>query len=265
MKNVVLPLAFVSASSVLLASDVPVLCNAQDSVLCSGIVVHAELEEDEDYHRIDALSGLPWLLEFDGEDVPRTAGKLGSYGVRFDTTSSGLRVPFGGPALGGIGPYTIAMWMAVDGDRDGVIFDAASGTEIAGPRLSYNSSTKKLEFLVTTGGSGRYTSSTVSSAATLSSGSWNFVVVGLDPIPDPTTKELVKVWLRVNGEPTNSINLEHSVLSSVQDLVLGSDNGDSAPFDGRIDSLTIWSRTLNDNDLEVLYNGGLGQTYPFGK
>jgi len=43
---------------------------------------------------------------------------------------------------------------------------------------------------------------------------------------------------------------------------LGVDVGDGE-FDGLIDELSVWNRTLSSTDVANLYNGGAGRTYPF--
>ena len=47
------------------------------------------------------------------------------------------------------------------------------------------------------------------------------------------------------------------------EFYIGSSNGATIWFDGRIDEVGAWSRALSANEVAQLYNGGAGVTYPF--
>jgi hypothetical protein len=263
---VLVVLAVLALAGPALAADEPVPCDPQDNDLCLGFVAIAEMEEDADYHRIDEVSGLPTLFEFNGEDVPRngTDKHCGSYSVDFDTTESGLRIPYGGVAFGGIGPYTVAMWVEVDVDSNGVIFDATNDTDIDGPRLEYVAAADDFKFSVSYNDGTNYQTTGVTSTSftSLPSG-FHLVAVGLEPIPDPTTNDLVKLWISVDAGAKVTTNIDYPALTLLEDFVLGSDNDDVSPFDGQVDNLMVWARSLNDDDLDAVHNSGTCVAYPF--
>ena len=264
------------------AAEEPVPCDVQDSVLCIGLVSHYEMEEGSNEHRIDEVSGLPSLLERNGANIGQAAGFVDDnpteddYAAHFTAigTEDGLHIPYGGPAFSGIGPWTVAMWVRFDTVSAAMhVFNCTTDTSLGiyGPSLYFEDANDRLVFQITSAAGGTYQQHSVATAnSSITADTWYLVAVGLEPIADPTTNDLVKMWISLTAESAGSAgtktttNVDYPAVALLQDFVLGANNLGTEELDGRIDTLSIWGRTLNDDDLDELFSSGNGDlTYPF--
>ena len=88
-----------------------------------------------------------------------------------------------------------------------------------------------------------------------STGVWTHMVM--------TFNGSTELKLFVNGSQVGSTITTAGTFSfnNTSNLWFGKSSGD--PFDGMVDEIGIWSRTLSDAEITSLYNGGNGLTYPF--
>jgi hypothetical protein len=90
---------------------------------------------------------------------------------------------------------------------------------------------------------------------TVSTGGWYHIVARYDD----TNKT---IELDVNGTNYSNTATAGIRADNITDLEIGQLNG--AYFDGIIDEVGFWSRTLTDGEVAQLYNSGAGLAYPFG-
>lgn len=115
------------------------------------------------------------------------------------------------------------------------LFDFNDETEI---RLRMTSSGTELNYPIT---EGNFT------------GVWTHLVI----IVNSTISILYVNGSQVQTGPGNAL------IEDVVMLNIGQRNDGSASFDGKIDEVGIWNRTLTSSEITELYNSGNGITYPF--
>lgn len=69
----------------------------------------------------------------------------------------------------------------------------------------------------------------------------------------------------VNGaqQGTTQTGYGSGIFSGDSTFLLGSDDPTDENIDGAIDEVGVWSRSLSSSEINQLYNGGIGLTYPF--
>jgi len=87
------------------------------------------------------------------------------------------------------------------------------------------------------------------------SGTWTNIIVtrelGVCTIYLNGTSAATAAWTNDLTEPTLSLGSIYGILSE--------------PLDGQVDEVGVWNRALSPEDVTKLYNGGSGNTYPFGQ
>ncbi len=63
--------------------------------------------------------------------------------------------------------------------------------------------------------------------------------------------------------PTKDSDGALSMTDSSRALAIGSTTAGTAPLDGTVDEVGLWSRALSASEVSELYNGGAGLAYPF--
>lgn len=98
----------------------------------------------------------------------------------------------------------------------------------------------------------------VTVAQTLTLGSWFHLVAVY-------TAAAGSCQFYVNGSSLGTpTGLGTSIFNGTADFSLGGqDGGSSVKFDGIMDEVGVWSRTLTSGEVTTLYNGGAGISYPF--
>lgn len=95
------------------------------------------------------------------------------------------------------------------------------------------------------------------STTTIPLNTWGFVVTWFDSVA-----MTANVMVNNNGI-VNSVGYTPPVVSSTGGMSFGTDTAPGAQLDGRIDCFGVWNRVLTRAEIGVLYNAGLGLTYPF--
>jgi hypothetical protein len=96
----------------------------------------------------------------------------------------------------------------------------------------------------------------VTNPLVLEAGQWYFAYAYHDEHED-------QIGLSINaGQPT-STGYSYNVNDGTSPLYLGRQQSAGYNFDGQMDEWGIWDRVLTDEEVAYLYNGGLGQSYPF--
>jgi hypothetical protein len=131
-------------------------------------------------------------------------------------------------------------------DRDGIWLGNFSG-DISGETLSLLSSWdsgKKLSYITDT----------------LSTSTWYHICLVWD-----SGNSRYDCWLNGSKKTMSAHPLGHAELLTSQTLFeLGRANKSGTYYDGIIDEVGVWSRSLSDSEVGDLYNSGSGLQYPFG-
>jgi hypothetical protein len=158
------------------------------------------------------------------------------------------------------GNLSFSMWVKVESQPSGAAYTLLSKHNSADTGRSYlfqyqdSGGTKSLTFRVSSDGtSGNQTLASVNyelTTATL------FHVVVTYATSGTTT-------FYVNGSSVGSAGSQAtSIFNGVAAFVLGASAAGSDFFDGLIDEVGIWSKTLSTTEITALYNGGAGNAYP---
>jgi hypothetical protein len=91
------------------------------------------------------------------------------------------------------------------------------------------------------------------STASMTAGAWNMITL----VHDQGVSTKIYINSKVNGSATGSAS------GSTTQIKLGNYVGDQ-PLAGIIDEAGIWTRTLNQTEIDELYNGGIGLSYLAG-
>ncbi|MBL1193221.1 MAG: hypothetical protein D8M60_02595 [Chloroflexi bacterium] len=150
-----------------------------------------------------------------------------------------------------------AFWINVEsfpGSSFGLLskYGAGSSHEY---RVSLNGGDEKVQFSVWDSNDVS-TSVTANSHGALNTGEWYFVYVYHDEHED-------EIGISINNGTIDKVTYSKGVRDLTLNLLLGALRADLWHFDGEIDEVGIWDRTLTADELTYLYNEGNGQAYPF--
>jgi hypothetical protein len=148
-------------------------------------------------------------------------------------------------------PYTICMWIYANS------FDSTYGDLLFWPgnknQQHIIATTKKIEITTYDGTVAQVISNTVLNITT-----WYFICL------QRTGSTSGKVWLNGVDDTSGTNTMKASANTLAYNMSLGCrTDGTNANFDGIIDEVGIWNRTLNSSEISYLYNSGIGLQYPF--
>jgi len=173
-----------------------------------------------------------------------SAGKINN-GVNLNGSSQYFT--FGTSPQTGAGSWSVNVWVktSASGSQNEFMFWGSNSTD-NGIDLYKNSSNKlQANFY---GGGGIATSTT-----SINTGSWVMCTVTYDG---------TNIRVYVNGVLENTGANRTGAISGSNRYV-GADGGVGNFWNGSLDELGTWSVTLTANDINLLYNAGLGNQYPF--
>lgn len=87
----------------------------------------------------------------------------------------------------------------------------------------------------------------VMSSVTLTTGTWYFIVAGLDIANNI-------VFVQVNNGTRDTLANTGGIRNGTSRFIIGARNDPTGFFNGRVDEVGIWKRILTTNELSVLYN-----------
>lgn len=125
-------------------------------------------------------------------------------------------------------------------------------------RLDYDFPTSRFVYYVSSDGlsSGQVTVS-ASSFGAASTATWYYVIAQHDATANT-------ISIQVNNGTVDSTSHSLGVLNSTAGFKIGAINPTPTQFfDGLMDEISFWKRTLSTQDRTDLYNSGAGLTYPF--
>lgn len=115
-----------------------------------------------------------------------------------------------------------------------------------------------IQFVCTSDGT---TDTSASVAWTPSTGTWYMMTVVYT-----ASAGSVAFYINASQQGTTQTGLATSIFSGTSPFLVGQRLIPSDPttnWDGRLDELGVWSRTLSGAEITSLYNGGAGNQYPF--
>ena len=160
------------------------------------------------------------------------------------------------------GEFTIAAWVNLESTSLYGRAIVAKYESQAGNLRSFtfqrSQSTGCLSFIVSSLGTSASTTS-AAGATTINTATWYFVVA----VYVPSTRMTVYVNGSQDGETTSSV--PSSIYNTSVPLMIGQGAYDRTNsqygWDGRIDSVGIWTRALTTDEITALYNSGSGLSY----
>lgn len=142
-----------------------------------------------------------------------------------------------------LGAYAISFWAKPESLHSGYVIRHSGGN---GFYIAFVTGTNTIQFL-----SG---STNLVSDVTYSAGTWYNVVA--QRLTNGTMQLFVNNVTQTSQPTDGSGTIDPS-----ENLTIGNDNGGVTPFDGIIDEMAIWNRSLTRAEIEDLYNNGNGITW----
>ena len=179
-------------------------------------------------------------------DLEGSSGEYVSTGIRLGTEMSRsdpftIQIWFKAESWGA-SYYTNSLFIDGTSNLDGVIFIRGGSSDVRFSLIDSNSAQPS------------------TSAGALSTGVWYHLVATWDGTSDA---DGVKLYL--NGSEVDSATASSGTLYTrgTDGFEIGRDPHNSRYFDGIVDEIGIWNRSLSSTEVEDLYNSGSGLAYPF--
>lgn len=226
----------------------------------SGLIAITNLSA---YYKCDESSGnildsaANGLNFTQNNNIGSAAGKIGNCRVLANASVQyGSRASASG-FQSGASSLTIAMWYnRTSAVSYGGLFCKYLGSGGLDEYALYElDTTGKLRFGISNNGSG--ITDQVDSTITHNNGEWHFVIAWYDV-------SQTKIFISVDNETPVSATYSIPVTASSAPVAIGSltNNGSGGfTWDGKIDEISIWKRTLTAAERTALYNAGIGLTY----
>lgn len=152
--------------------------------------------------------------------------------------------------------FTICAWAYLDskpgaGGR-GVLAKYNAGAGEREYLIQYRLDTNRIQFLWGTNGGATGNSIPADNFGVVSTGAWMFIVAGHNGN---------NVFISVNNGAKNTAGDNGTLHDSTSNFHLGSQNGTSETWDGRIDETCLYKRVLSSAEITWLWNSGDGRTY----
>lgn len=154
--------------------------------------------------------------------------------------------------------FTIACWVFLTTkSAQMAIVAKRTSTSVREYQLDYFSSTDRFRFLIFNSSGSAVGTVVANALGAVSTATWYFIVAWHDSVANT-------VNIQINDGTADSA-AETGVPSDTAAIFnIGADQlPQSIPFNGRIDEVGFWKRTLTTGEKTTLYNGGSGLTYPF--
>ncbi len=237
--------ALVMALSAQIVSLPPITQLAQVSAPSSGLVGYWNFDEGSGTVANDSsgngntgtINGATW-----------TTGKVGSGALSFDGTSSYVSLGSSASLSGITYPYSISLWFKSSTNQSKILFsfdtnDASSDQAI----LLANSSGGNNQWII----AGNKYANVYPTINNLSDGQWHNVVVERDSSNN--------ALIYVDG---NNFSTNNTSAYSVSNMVIGGRGAGTYPFNGSIDEIRIYNRTLSASEVSNIYNEGGSSVMP---
>lgn len=200
-----------------------------------------------------------------GPDGDTTTFKVATAAASFDVNSGagGGSTDFGcfkvedgqgGEAFNFSSSFTITGWVRLNATTSQTIF--AKTAAVNGNRsyiLRHNNASNNLEWSLSNSTGTSYTTLTVD-ATTIATNTWYFFVVGWDSVNSETFGSLNAGT--ISTATRGIINQSNAAFTIGQGNFTGTT---LEPLNGRVDAMGVWSKRLNQGEIDALYNSGDGR------
>lgn len=226
------------------------------SSLLTGLVSYWKLDEASGA-RADS-AGPNNLTSNNG--VGQTTGKLGNAAAFAAASNTYLSISNASQSgLGFTGSFTLSCWFnptSLASGSCGLISKGASvGSEGGYGLIMIDSANDIVRFVVSDGTNNRVAQFTFSGSVSFSA--WHHVLAWYDAAANSLNVQ-VDGGSVVTTTPTGSAPITNAV-----EFRVGRYSTINNDWDGGIDDVACWSRTLTSAERSALYNGGAGLAYPF--
>lgn len=189
-------------------------------------------------------------------DVNTVTSATGIYGIGGDfEASNSERLTRGAQTWGVSNAWTWSFWykpesftgnpriifMGPDGGANNIVIGITTGGKL---------------FINLFNSSGTGFKEYANGSSTMSTGSWYHIVATWDGT------NLLGYVNNSSQTFTKNVDNAGTMTDSSRGLVIGSTAAGTAPTDGVLDEIAIWSRALSTTEITQLYNGGLAYPYP---
>lgn len=210
---------------------------------------------------IDIFAGLDGTTEDNG-GTPIARGIPGIINNSFDFERSGAnRVDLGNVLDFNMQSeaFSLTTWLMFEatGNTQNIFSKQDAGSPFTGYSLSYDASNRIVFEACGTSGD----CLTSRNTEVLNTGEWYYITVTYDGSGDPTGVTFYVNSTALAGNQ-NFDFLTSSSANSIEANIAGRDGGTNT-FDGLLDEIGIWSRELNQSEVNFLFGNGTGQIYNF--
>lgn len=228
---------------------------AERKGLKNQIQHHWKMEEASGASRISTNLDNPLPL-LSNATVTRNTGKVGSYAAEFAYASNNYLNAATEPSLElGAENFTIGFWVYMtDKSRNYTFVQKRHGAAFKHYEAGYKQSTDKFIFTILDDTGTTHTAFEHSTGPTLNT--WHFILASYDKDADTMSIQIDNGTVETQGVALPIM------VASTGDLIVGATLiGGTTSMSGRIDSLSIWKRSLLDWEAGALYNDGNGLDY----
>ncbi len=236
------------------------------SKLCVGLVDHFKFEEPSDFARYGAFGST--LHEAPGANLGNIAGKIGNAANFTGGSNDYLWSSTFVPAMGS--NWSMAVWL-----RPAALPTGSNVNYVLG--RNYPGANPGTQLYLDPAGNlclyvqNKEASSAAAACVTVSAGTIYFIAFGVGD-PDDTPGAL-QAWISKDGltKVTSTLSfipaagLSHSRVGQIPANGKGASgiSGVIQGYNGWLDELSVFGRSIGAADISLLYNGGPGRTYPF--
>ena len=211
--------------------------------LTSGLISHWKLEETGVSDRLDSV-GTNHLTPT--ATIAAATGKIGS-GCDFERDDARKLEIVDNASLSLTGAMTIGCWLKAE--SVGITATLMSKWFTTTSQRSYlcrQMSTNVLQFFVSSNGTTN-TSIMATTLGAISAGTWYYFLAGYD---------LTNIWIQPNGGTRDSTAFSAGIFDGTAAFAIGYETTNF--FDGVIDEVSIWNRSLSTAEGAQMWNGGYG-------
>jgi hypothetical protein len=251
-----------------------ILVDIIEPILWSYLSIEGEestlLTDLNGYWKLDESSGATVTDATGTQNGTRTAGVLVSdtiaaklgYANRFNARNDVIEISYNTNISPKGTAFSVSMWFKLDTlpsvlGRNNYIFQQNNTASPFGPHyIGVASATNKIFFYTTNTGGTVYS---VVSAGALSVGVWyNLVAINRG------NGQTLQLYLNGSDVSAAAGTFTGTVFEGLYVTAFGNGYyGNTEYFSGTLDSFGIWDKALSAGEVAVLYNSGIGKTYPF--
>lgn len=183
------------------------------------------------------------------------AGKIGNSAAFVRASSQGLQIASNSALQTGDIDFSVAAWVKLASKTATNNYIAVKGNNNATAweyALRYSTATDRFQFAIGNGAAAIVAADALGAPST---GTWYYIAAWHDATAN-------KIYIQVNDGTINNA-ADAAITANTEPFTIGAAGTPSkfSTFDGAIDEVAFWKRTLSADDRTALYNGGAGLAY----